>query len=74
MIGWAKEGWESMQPFVEKAVYVNAIEDIEEEGLYRLQEAYGSNFDRLVTLKTKYDPSNFFRLNQNIAPSASEAA
>ncbi len=31
-------------------------------------KAYGANYDRLLTLKTRYDPRNFFRLNQNIQP------
>jgi hypothetical protein len=35
----------------------------------RVREAYGSNYQRLASIKAKYDPSNFFRCNQNIAPS-----
>jgi hypothetical protein len=35
----------------------------------RVSAAYSSNYERLVTLKKKYDPNNFFRLNQNIKPS-----
>ncbi len=35
--------------------------------------AYGSNYDRLVALKSKYDPTNFFRMNHNIKPSQSPA-
>ena len=34
----------------------------------RVKAAYGPNFDRLVELKKKYDPTNFFRMNQNIKP------
>ena len=39
-----------------------------QEGADRIRAAYGPVYDRLVALKTKYDPSNFFRLNQNIRP------
>ena len=40
-----------------------------EDDLYRVEKAYGSNYDRLVALKKKYDPENFFRTNMNINPS-----
>ena len=36
----------------------------------RIKASYGDNFERLVALKRKFDPSNLFRVNQNIAPSA----
>lgn len=64
-IRWARDCWEKMQPFVEKAVYVN---DLGEEGDQRVKEAYGPNYPRLVALKNKYDPTNFFHNNQNIKP------
>ena len=54
-----------MRPFSTGGVYVNNLGD---EGEDRVRAAYGSNYDRLVALKTKYDPTNFFRLNQNIKP------
>ena len=66
-IRWAREFWEAMQPFVEPSVYVN---DLGEEGDERVRAAYGPNYERLVTLKSRYDPTNFFRLNQNVAPTA----
>lgn len=75
MIQWARQCWEALQPFVERAVYVNALEDALEEGELRVREAYGANYDRLVILKNKYDPTNLFRLNSNIKPrSAAPAA
>jgi hypothetical protein len=36
----------------------------------RVKEAYGENYGRLVALKNKYDPTNLFRLNQNVRPTA----
>ncbi|HET7442220.1 MAG TPA: FAD-binding oxidoreductase [Terriglobales bacterium] len=68
IIGWARECWEALKPFVERAVYVNALEDGLEEGELRVREAYGANYERLVALKKKYDPTNLFRENSNIRP------
>jgi FAD/FMN-containing dehydrogenase len=39
-----------------------------DEGQDRVKASYGKNYDRLVKIKTKYDPDNFFRVNQNIKP------
>jgi hypothetical protein len=69
MIGWAKECWAALKPHVERAVYVNALEDALEDGELRVREAYGVNYERLAALKKKYDPSNLFRQNSNIKPS-----
>ena len=49
-------------------MYVNALEDGLEEGELRVREAYGANYERLVALKKKYDPTNLFRENSNIRP------
>lgn len=49
---------------VRRAVYVNMLD--RDDGEQRVQEAYGANYERLVALKNKYDPTNFFRVNQNI--------
>ena len=46
----------------------NRMRDLGEEGEERVRAAYGENYERLVALKNKYDPTNFFRLNQNIKP------
>jgi hypothetical protein len=64
-IRWARELFAAWEPHLPCAVYVN---DLGDEGEERAHSAYGENYARLVALKTKYDPSNFFRLNQNIKP------
>ena len=64
-IAWTKEFWAALKPFLADAAYVNYIGDEGEEGI---RASYGSKLDRLVALKTKYDPSNFFHVNQNIKP------
>ncbi|MEZ5356724.1 MAG: BBE domain-containing protein [Bryobacteraceae bacterium] len=42
-----------------------------EEGEDRVRASYGGNYDRLAKVKAKYDPENFFRVNQNIKPASS---
>jgi len=64
-IGWARDAWAALQPFSEQGVYVN---NLGVEGDDRVRSAYGENYERLVALKNAYDPTNFFRLNQNINP------
>jgi FAD/FMN-containing dehydrogenase len=64
-IRWARELWTAMRPFSTGGVYVNNLGD---EGEDRVRAAYGDNYERLVAVKTRYDPANFFRLNQNIKP------
>jgi FAD/FMN-containing dehydrogenase len=68
IIRWAREFWDGLKPFVDRAVYVNALEDDLEEGERPVREAYGANYERLRALKTKYDPSNIFSQNSNIKP------
>jgi FAD/FMN-containing dehydrogenase len=59
--------WEAAKPFGTGGVYVN---DLGDEGEARVRAAYGGNYARLAALKTKYDPGNLFRLNQNVKPGA----
>ena len=65
-IGWARTLFDAAAPFATGGVYVNFMAQDEGE---RVKAAYGSNYARLVELKNKYDPSNMFRINQNIRPS-----
>ncbi|NLS73468.1 FAD-binding oxidoreductase [Bradyrhizobium brasilense] len=62
---WARELWSAVRPYSTGGVYANNLGD---EGEDRVRDAYGENYARLVALKNKYDPTNFFRLNQNIKP------
>jgi FAD/FMN-containing dehydrogenase len=64
-IQWTREFWTAVEPFATGQVYVNHLDA--EEGT-RIRAAYSDNFGRLVALKNKYDPTNLFRLNQNIKP------
>ena len=66
-IGWARDAWAALEPFSEQGVYVN---NLGAEGDDRVRSAYGANYERLIALKSAYDPTNFFRLNQNIKPLA----
>jgi FAD binding domain/Berberine and berberine like len=71
-VRWAREFWQAMQPWSTGGVYVNYLGD---EGSGRIEAAYGpEKYARLVALKDKYDPTNLFRLNQNIKPSHAAAA
>jgi FAD/FMN-containing dehydrogenase len=64
-IGWTRGFFDAMQAHAGDHVYVNFLGD---EGADRVRQAYGANYERLLELKRAYDPTNFFRLNQNIAP------
>lgn len=66
-VRWTREFSDAIKPQLSRGVYVN---DLGDEGDQRIKDAYGGNYDRLLTLKRKYDPSNFFRMNQNIDPTA----
>lgn len=64
-IQWTRDLWTATQPFATGGAYVNFLGD---EGDDRVRAAYQTRYDRLVALKNEYDPTNFFRLNQNIKP------
>ena len=61
---WARGLWAAMRPWA-VGTYVNHLGD---EGEQRVREAYGASYDRLVALKSEWDPDDVFRLNQHVAP------
>jgi FAD/FMN-containing dehydrogenase len=68
-IQWTREFWKALQPFSSGGAYVNF--QSRDEGEDRVKATYGTTkFERLSKLKQKYDPLNFFRLNQNIRPAS----
>ena len=64
-IGWAREFFKASAPYASAGAYVNFM-TAEEGG--RVAAAYGSNYERLVEIKRRYDPENVFHFNQNIKP------
>jgi FAD/FMN-containing dehydrogenase len=64
-ISWLRNLFDSVKPYLAEGVYVNELFD---EGAERVRDAYGPTYARLQELKRKYDPTNLFHLNQNIAP------
>jgi FAD/FMN-containing dehydrogenase len=67
-IGWARDLWAAMRPFVVDDVYVNYLEDTGDEGADRVRASYGDHYARLAAIKARYDPTNLFRVNHNIEP------
>jgi FAD/FMN-containing dehydrogenase len=65
-IAWARETYAAMDPFVASGRYVNYLGD--DETGDPIAAAYGQNYRRLREIKAKYDPRNFFHVNQNIRP------
>jgi FAD/FMN-containing dehydrogenase len=66
-IAWTRNVYSELERFLVPRRYVNYIAD-DEVGEDPVREAYGPNYERLVAVKTAYDPTNVFRLNQNIVP------
>lgn len=64
-IAWVRKYWDALRPYSEAGSYVNFLGD---EGEERVRTTYRDNYDRLVALKNKYDPTNLFHVNQNIKP------
>jgi FAD/FMN-containing dehydrogenase len=64
-IAWVRAFYAAIAPEVSERAYVN---DLGEEGAQRARQSYGDNYARLLALKQEYDPTNLFRLNQNITP------
>lgn len=62
---WCKAYYEALHPYSAGGAYTNFMMD---EGQERVKASYKQNYDRLVKIKTMYDPSNLFKVNQNIRP------
>jgi FAD/FMN-containing dehydrogenase len=67
-VRWTRALWGEVEPYATGGVYVNHIAG-DEPG--RVHAAFGANYERLVSVKNRYDPTNLFRLNHNIPPTAS---
>jgi FAD/FMN-containing dehydrogenase len=64
---WARDYWQAIHPHSAGGSYINFMM---EEGQERIQATYSGNYERLRKIKAKYDPDNFFHVNQNIEPAA----
>jgi hypothetical protein len=62
-IAWTRDSFAATTPYAAPGVYVNFLSD---DGEQRVRDTCGANYARLARLKSKYDPNNVFRLNQNI--------
>jgi len=67
---WCKDYYDALHPYSAGGAYVNFMM---EEGQERVQATYRDNYPRLAAIKKKYDPKNFFRVNQNIHPEGASA-
>jgi hypothetical protein len=65
-IEWVRSTWQDLRRFSTGGTYVNFL--TEEEGADRIRSAYGQHYERLAAIKAKWDPTNLFRVNKNIAP------
>jgi hypothetical protein len=65
---WGRTYWKTVHPFNLEGAYVNFMMD--DEASDRIQATYGGNFARLARVKATYDPTNLFKVNQNITPAA----
>jgi hypothetical protein len=65
IVNWARGYFDDLHPYAAGGAYVNFMM---EEGEERIRATYRENYGRLATIKARYDPNNFFRVNQNIKP------
>jgi FAD/FMN-containing dehydrogenase len=70
-IAWAKSYYDALHPYSAGGAYSNFM--MADEGEDRVKKTYGTNYERLVAIKNKYDPDNFFRVNQNIKPNGKKS-
>jgi FAD/FMN-containing dehydrogenase len=68
---WTKDYFDALHPYSAGGAYVNFMMD---EGEERVKATYGGNYQQLAEIKAKYDPTNLFRVNQNIKPSGVKRA
>jgi FAD/FMN-containing dehydrogenase len=68
---WTKDYFDALHPYSAGGAYVNFMMD---EGEERVKATYGGNYQRLAEIKANYDPTNLFRVNQNIKPSGAKRA
>ena len=66
-IAWAREVWQGLERHSTGGLYLN-FPGFGEEKEALVRAGYGANYERLAALKAKYDPTNLFRMNQNIPP------
>jgi FAD/FMN-containing dehydrogenase len=64
-IAYARDYWNAQHPFTAGGAYLNMVMD---EGSDRVKDSFRNNYPRLQAIKAQVDPSNRFRINQNIAP------
>jgi FAD/FMN-containing dehydrogenase len=70
-VAWTRSTFEHLRPFLAEGRYVNYLDDDEaQRSADPVRAAYGVNYERLVDVKTAYDPDNMFHLNYNIPPRA----
>jgi FAD/FMN-containing dehydrogenase len=68
IVQWTRAYWDAVHPYSAGGAYVNMMMD--DEGQERVRASYRGNYERLAQIKRKYDPNNFFHINQNIKPAA----
>ncbi len=69
-IAWVRGIAQTLKPWAQEGAYLNYLMD---EGEQAVRDSFGRHYQRMVDLKKKYDPTNFFRLNQNISPNGAKA-
>jgi hypothetical protein len=70
-IAWVRDYWAALHQYSEPGGYIN-FQDADDQS--RIEDTLGSNYARLAELKAKYDPDNFFHINQNIKPAVPAGA